>query len=97
MRSAVCAGETIVAERVSMPAFNRVKLDVDRARGLTDPRRDPERTPTADAIQMRFKELAGRPVACPSSSGSPCAHPSVRRCGWRRCDARRHVMTSPTP
>jgi hypothetical protein len=45
-----------------MAVFNRVKLQVDRARGIADPKRDPERTPTADAIQMRFKELTGRLV-----------------------------------
>jgi hypothetical protein len=45
-----------------MPAFNRVKLDFDRDRGIDDPRSDPERTPTAEAIQMRFSELAGQTV-----------------------------------
>jgi len=61
-RAAVTAGRARLPERVSMAAFNTVKLDVDRARGIADPRTSPERTPTADAIQMRFKELAGRPV-----------------------------------
>lgn len=61
-RAAAAAGAAVVAERISMPTFNNVKLDVDRARGLADPRTDPERTPSADAIQMRFKELAGKPV-----------------------------------
>ena len=60
--AAVAAGEAMAAGSVSMPGFDRVKVDVDRARGIADPRQDPERTPTAAAIQMRFKELAGRPV-----------------------------------
>lgn len=51
----------MVAERVAMPAFNRARDAVDRARGV-DPA-GPERTPTAEAIQMRFKQLAGRPVS----------------------------------
>jgi hypothetical protein len=59
-RAAVAAG--VVPEDVSMPLFNRTKVDVDRKRGLADPKRDPERTPTADAIQMRFKDVAGRRV-----------------------------------
>ena len=50
------------ARKVSMPVFNRVKLDVDAARGLADPSRHPLRTPTAEAIQMRFREVAERPV-----------------------------------
>jgi hypothetical protein len=61
-RAAVTAGRARVPERVAMAAFNVVKLDVDLARGIADPKTSPERTPTADAIQMRFKELAGRPV-----------------------------------
>jgi hypothetical protein len=61
-RAGVATGAVLVPEDVSMPVFNRAKLDLDRARGITDPKRDPERTPTADAIQMRFKELAGRKV-----------------------------------
>jgi hypothetical protein len=56
------AGKATLAERVSMAAFNVVKLDVDRARGIADPQTSPERTPTADAIQMRFRELAGHLV-----------------------------------
>lgn len=35
-RADAAVGEAVLAERVSMPAFNRVKLDADRARGLTD-------------------------------------------------------------
>jgi hypothetical protein len=62
-RAAVTTGRARLPERVSMAAFNTVKLDVDRARGIADPKTNPERTPTADAIQMRFKELAGRPVS----------------------------------
>jgi hypothetical protein len=61
-RAAASASAALVPEQVSMPGFNRTKLGVDRARGIADPRTDPERTPTADAIQMRFKELAGRKV-----------------------------------
>jgi hypothetical protein len=61
-RCALATGAVRVPKEVSMPLFNRTKVDVDRARGIADPKRDPERTPTADAIQMRFKELAGRKV-----------------------------------
>lgn len=61
-RSAAEDGHVVAAERISMPVFNRVKLDVDAARGIADPRTSPERTPSADAIQMRFKQLAGAPV-----------------------------------
>jgi hypothetical protein len=59
--AAVVAHEAAVAERVAMPAFNRARAAVDRARGV-DPAGS-ERTPTAEAIQMRFKQLAGRPVS----------------------------------
>lgn len=45
-----------------MPVFNRAKLAADAARGIANPRSDPGRTPSADAIQMRFKQLAGAPV-----------------------------------
>lgn len=61
-REAVAQGKVMTPARVSMPTFNIVKLDVDRDRGIADPRGDPERTPTAEAIQMRFKQLAERPV-----------------------------------
>lgn len=61
-RAAVRDGHVAAAENVSMPVFNRVKVDVDSARGITDPRRNAERTPSADAIQMRFKQLAAAPV-----------------------------------
>jgi hypothetical protein len=45
-----------------MPVFNRVKPDIDLARDIAEPARDPERTPSADAIQMRFRQLAGGSV-----------------------------------
>lgn len=50
-------------ERVSMRVFNEAKLDFDRARGLSDPTTDPERTPTANAVVMRFNERAVRRVS----------------------------------
>lgn len=62
-RAAERTGAAVTAARVSMPAFDRVKRDVDLARGITDPDNDPERTPTADAAQRRFREVAGEPVA----------------------------------
>ena len=62
-RAAELGGAAITAARVSMPAFDRVKRDVDLVRGITDPDNDPERTPTADAVQRRFREVAGEPVA----------------------------------
>jgi hypothetical protein len=62
-RAAELAGAAVTAARVSMPAFDRVKRDVDVARAITDPDNDPERTPTADAVQRRFREVAGEPVA----------------------------------
>lgn len=60
--AAVAAGKAVSATKVSMPVFNRLKLDVDRARGIADPSGDPERTPTANAMLMRFKQVAGRTV-----------------------------------
>lgn len=62
-RTAERAGAAVTAARVSMPVFDRVKRSVDLARGITDPDNDPERTPTADAVQRRFREVAGEPVA----------------------------------
>lgn len=62
-REAVVQGNVAVAARVSMPVFDRVKRDVDMRRGITDPDGDPERTPTADAVQRRFRVIAGEPVA----------------------------------
>lgn len=57
------AGEVALAARVSMPVFDRVKREVDIARGLSDPDADTERIPTADAVQRRFRDVAGRTVA----------------------------------
>ncbi|HLH64363.1 MAG TPA: hypothetical protein VKV27_01560 [Solirubrobacteraceae bacterium] len=48
--------------RVSMSAFNRLRAHVDRARGITDADH-PERTPTAEAIHLRFNKDAGRKVS----------------------------------
>ena len=74
-----------------MAAFNVVKLDVDRARGIIEPKTNAERTPTADAIQMRFKELAGRPVPWPELV-EVALRPPDKRPMWlgvlRRDDAR---------
>lgn len=53
----------LVAERISVRMFNAAKLDVDRARGLADPLKDPQRTPTAAAIIMRFNVGYTRSVA----------------------------------
>jgi hypothetical protein len=50
-----------VAARVSMAEFNRVKVAVDHARGVTGAA-DPERTPTANAIHLRFNKDAARKV-----------------------------------
>jgi len=61
-RAAARAGNAPSAAVVSMAAFNSAKLGVDRSRGINDPENDPARTPTAQAIQMRFSKLAGRPV-----------------------------------
>ena len=60
---AVAAGEVPHEHAVSMPMFNRVKVDADRARGITDPKSNSERTPTAEAIRARFTSIAGRPAA----------------------------------
>jgi hypothetical protein len=62
-QAAVTAGRADSPTVVSMPVFNRQRADADRVRGLQDPARDPERTPTAQAIQMRFAKLAERPVS----------------------------------
>lgn len=51
-----------VSEEVSVPAFNRTKASVDRARGIADPVNDPSRTPTAEAVLGRFRKLAGEKV-----------------------------------
>jgi len=52
-----------VGERISMRAFNGSKLGFDRARGISEPAKDPERTPTANAILMRFNDGATRPIS----------------------------------
>lgn len=49
------------AERVSMPAFNRARAVVDRERGIVEAN-DRERTPTAEAIHLRFNKHATRRV-----------------------------------
>lgn len=52
-----------VAARISMPCLNEAKLAYDAARGLADPRKDPERTPTANPILMRFNAQTPRAVS----------------------------------
>jgi hypothetical protein len=52
-----------VAARISMRCLNEAKLAYDAARGLADPRKDPERTPTANAILMRFNAQTPRAVS----------------------------------
>jgi len=44
---------------MSMPVFNRVKPVVDAARGITD-QKDRDRTPSAEAIHLRFNKAAER-------------------------------------
>ena len=64
-RTAARDGKAATAASAPMGVFNVVKLDVDRARGIADPKFSPERTPTAEAIQLCFKQLAERPVSWP--------------------------------
>lgn len=52
----------VVPQRISMRVFNRAKVAFDRARGISDPATDPERTPTANAILMRFNDGAARRI-----------------------------------
>lgn len=58
----VTSGAAPSPQHVPMAAFNRARVEVDRARGITDPVTNPARTPTAEAIHMRFSKLAGRSV-----------------------------------
>jgi hypothetical protein len=60
-REAERCGETGCAAAVSQRVFNRVRVAVDRARGV-DPH-GPDRTPTANAIVMHFRARAVAPVA----------------------------------
>lgn len=61
VHAVVRAGAAAGTWRLPMAAFNRLRADVDRAAGI-DPA-GPDRTPTADAIQMRFNQFAGRAVS----------------------------------
>lgn len=51
-----------IAGRISMRRFNGAKVAFDLARGIGDPHRDPQRTPTANAIVMRFNAQAPRSI-----------------------------------
>ena len=94
-RAAVTTGAASLATRVTMAAFNVVRLDVDRVRGIADPRTSPERTPTADAIQMRFRELGGRAVPWLEVVEVALRPPRTARCGCPRCAEAMRATTSP--
>ena len=70
-----------------MAAFNVVKLDVDGARGIIEPKTNAERTPTPDAIEMRFRSSPVGRCRGLSSSRSRYAHLTSARCGWGCCAA----------
>jgi hypothetical protein len=81
VRAAVRAGDAPSPAAVSMAVFNAAKVGVDRARGIPDPERTLDRTPTAQAIQLRFKQLAGRPIPWPELL-SGALRPARQRVMW---------------
>jgi len=81
-----------VPERVSMRTFNAAKVDFDRGRGLNDPTTDAERTPTANAVVMRFNEQSTRRIAWAEVLGAALRRdPTMWLSAVRRAEAVRPV------
>lgn len=82
------ANGVVVPQHISMRVFNRAKVVFDLARGISDPASDPERTPTANAILMRFNDCAARRIAWGDiATAAFLADPSMWLAAARRAEA----------